>query len=39
MEKIFVMVQFDLVDLVPIYRFGPISGPWLTWIFLHDIVD
>lgn len=25
-EKTFVMVQFDFVDLVHIYRLGPISG-------------
>jgi hypothetical protein len=33
-EKIFVMVQFDLVDFVPIYRFGTILGHYLSWISL-----
>jgi hypothetical protein len=34
MEKTFVMVEFDFENLVPIYRFGPISGPCLNWISL-----
>jgi hypothetical protein len=33
-EKIFVMVQFDLVDFVPIYRFSPILGSCLLGFLL-----
>jgi hypothetical protein len=33
-EKIFVMVQFDLVRFAPIYRFSPILGRCLLGFLL-----